>query len=274
MKKLWLTILLTVSLLLVGCNPLNTPPNGGSQFPDGSSGNSESVGESESSGDFENSDDSEGSGDSDDSESGGGSETAEGGGIGYRYFDETSQTLKSIPLLMWKTDGAYPTEYQKNAEIKIDGLRNIRKNDDTVYAFTGWYYDAAYTNAVAGDTLKFSKNGDVTLYAKIVERAKLEGDVVTATVSYMWNDYGDVIDGIEQFPEAMTSGLNIPTEYVEGETVTLPRLNMWRKNSKIIYEFEGWYYDEDLKNKVSGGVIPASLTGNVTLYAKIVAYVN
>lgn len=101
-----------------------------------------------------------------------------------------------------------------------------------------------------------------------------DGNETTYTISYQWNDYGTVYDGIENFPKAMTAGLEFPTEYEAGETVAVPKLNMWKKNSKLVYEFQGWYYDADLKNEVSGEKIPATATGDITLYAKVVAYVN
>ncbi|MBQ7879838.1 MAG: InlB B-repeat-containing protein [Clostridia bacterium] len=253
-KLLWLTVLLAAGLFSVGCNSVNSPSHG-SQHPE-SSGSSENSGEIE------------------DSSSDSGSENFGVCNIVYRCWDETAQSVKQIPAFMWRSAGVYPTEYQENTKTKIDGLRHFRKDNDTVYAFAGWYYDADCTNALTDSTVSDSVRGDITLYAKIVERAKENGDVVTATLSYQWNDYGDVKDGIEYFPEAMTDGVEIPTEYVEGEKTTLPKLNMWKKNSKIVYEFEGWYYDKALKNKVSGGELPATQTGNVTLYAKIVAYVN
>jgi hypothetical protein len=101
-----------------------------------------------------------------------------------------------------------------------------------------------------------------------------DGNETTYTISYQWNDYGTVYDGIENFPKEMTAGLEFPTEYEAGETVAVPKLNMWKKNSKLVYEFQGWYYDADLKNEVSGEKIPATATGDITLYAKVVAYVN
>jgi uncharacterized repeat protein (TIGR02543 family) len=194
--------------------------------------------------------------------------------ISYQYFDEALQTLLDIPSGMWKADGEYPTEFDELTVLEIDGLRDVRKNDDTTYAFTGWYYDAEYENPVLENQVQITALNDITLYAKIVERAKQDGDTVVATISYVWDDYGDIKTGIEYFPEKMTEGLDIPTEYVEGEAVALPKLNMWKKNSRLVYEFEGWYYDENLKNKVTGDTLPATTTGNVTLYAKIVAYIN
>lgn len=92
-------------------------------------------------------------------------------------------------------------------------------------------------------------------------------------ITYQWNEYGTIYNGIELFPEKMTEGLLFPQEYVKGQTLVLPNLNMWRKNAKIVYEFEGWYYDEALQNKVSNAGLSATLSGDITLYAKVLAYV-
>ena len=100
-----------------------------------------------------------------------------------------------------------------------------------------------------------------------------DGDETTYTISYQWNDYGTVYDGIENFPEAMTAGLEFPAEYAVGKTVAVPKLNMWKKNSNLTYEFEGWYYDEALQNKVSNAGLSTTLTGDITLYAKVSTYI-
>ena len=88
--------------------------------------------------------------------------------ISYQYFDEALQTLLDIPSGMWKADGEYPTEFEELTVLEIDGLRDVRKNDDIMYAFTGWYYDENLKNKVTGDTLPAATTGNVTLYAKIV----------------------------------------------------------------------------------------------------------
>lgn len=101
-----------------------------------------------------------------------------------------------------------------------------------------------------------------------------DDEVVKHKITYQWDDYGTIYNGIELFPKEMTKGLNFPQEYIEGQTLVLPKLNMWRKNAKIVYEFEGWYYDGGLQNKVSDAGLSATLTGDITLYAKISAYIN
>ena len=101
-----------------------------------------------------------------------------------------------------------------------------------------------------------------------------EDDAVRSKITYQWSEYGTVYEGIGNFPEEMVKGLTIPTEYAEGKTLRLPKLNAWRKNSKIVYEFYGWYYDEDLKNRVENDELPATQKGDITLYAKFISYIS
>lgn len=116
-------------------------------------------------------------------------------------------------------------------------------------------------------------NSDVSDSSEIGETPPEDGEVVKHKITYQWDEYGTIYNGIELFPEEMTQGLNFPQEYVEGQTLVLPKLNMWRKNAKIVYEFEGWYYDEGLQNKVSDAGLSTTLTGDITLYAKVLTYV-
>lgn len=125
------------------------------------------------------------------------------------------------------------------------------------------------------ESVEFPENSESS-YASdsSVVSAPEEENAVKYAVTYLWNNYGEIYDGIDNFPEQTTKGLNIPTEYTEGKTLVLPKLNPWRKNAKIAYDFEGWYYDEALKNKVESNTLPATQTGNITLYAKFTAYIN
>jgi uncharacterized repeat protein (TIGR02543 family) len=101
-----------------------------------------------------------------------------------------------------------------------------------------------------------------------------EDGAVKYQITYQWQEYGTMYEGIGNFPEATTKGVSVPTEYVEGETLRLPKLNPWRKNAKIVYEFDGWYYDEDLKNRVENDELSATQKGDITLYAKFIPYIS
>lgn len=194
--------------------------------------------------------------------------------ISYQYVDESTQTLKEIPDFLFKPDGAYPSEYQEKKSKSVDTLRAFRKDETTVYAFEGWYYDAEYQNKLTNNALSTSTRGDITLYAKIVEREKRAGDVVTASITYRWKELETVREGIDSFPSAMTDGVVLPTEYVEGVGVSLPKLNRWEQSKKVVYEFEGWYFDEVFKSKVVGTGLSSTQTGNLILYANVAIWVG
>lgn len=85
---------------------------------------------------------------------------------------------------------------------------------------------------------------DLTLYAKIVERAKEQGDVVTASITYSVKLFGVEKTGLGAFPSDMLNGVTLPTEYIEGETISIPKLKNYQESEKVIYKFEGWFYDK------------------------------
>jgi uncharacterized repeat protein (TIGR02543 family) len=174
----------------------------------------------------------------------------------------------NMPDFMWKPNGNYPKRYSENTEIKIDGLRHCRKDEHSIYAFEGWYYDEDYTNLVIDNIILDRQKGDLNLYAKIVERAKMDGDEVVASITYKWNDFGTIKEGIDSFPETMTSGISFPQEYVEGIGVALPDLH------STVYEFDGWCYDIACKNEVSRNAISADKTGNVIIYAALSIWID
>lgn len=169
---------------------------------------------------------------------------------------------------MWKPNGNYPKSYAKGTEVRLDGLRHCRKDENTIYAFEGWYYDENYTHIVTDGILSNTQNGDLNLYAKIVERTKAEGDEVVASITYKWNDFGTFKEGIESFPKEMIQGITLPTEYIEGIGVTLPDLH------STTYEFDGWCYDISCKNQVKDNIISTDTVGNITLYAALSIWID
>ena len=176
--------------------------------------------------------------------------------IDYCYWDSINGIVKEIPDFMWLPRGVYPNEYAENKQQIVDDLRYYRKDNDTIYAFEGWYYDTDYTDKLNANTIASSVGGNITLYAKIVEREKRNGDIVTASITYEWDDFGLGQEGIE----GMTEGINLPTEYIEGEGVSLPKLKTWKQSSKVSYRFVGWYYDSDFSNKLVGELISKTQT--------------
>lgn len=191
--------------------------------------------------------------------------------IEYKWkTDETGEEV-AIPDLMWTPSGNYPTEYTEKTSTEISSLRNIRIDGDTIYVFEGWYYDLQYTQLVEDNTIT-KKSGNVTLYAKISEEDQAQG--IIATITYKWNDFGNVKEGTDTMPEAMVADLIFPTEYEEGVGTGLPSLKTWKQSKKVTYEFEGWYYDAEFENKVVGNVIPTDKTGTLVLYAAIAIWVG
>ena len=190
--------------------------------------------------------------------------------IEYCYLEAMTGDIKDIPQFMWKAQGVYPNEYVEKTEKQIDPLRCYRKNDDTIYAFEGWYYDAAYENKLTSNKINASIRGDITLYAKIVEREKRSEDIVTASIVYALDDFGLGQEGIE----SMTDGISLPTEYIEGEGTVLPKLKNWKQSAKVSYRFAGWYYDADFENKLTDETISEDQTGNLTVYPSIEIWVG
>lgn len=190
--------------------------------------------------------------------------------IGYCYWDSINKLVKDIPDFMWKPQGNYPNEYVENKQQIIDDLRNYRKNNDIIYAFEGWYYDTDYTYKLNANTIDFSMSGDITLYAKIVEREKRNSDIVTASITYQWDDFGLGQEGIEKMKE----GIDLPTEYIEGQGIALPKLKTWKQSSKVSYRFVGWYYDSNFSNQLIGESISKTQTGNVIIYPSIEIWVG
>lgn len=191
--------------------------------------------------------------------------------IEYKAVDEYGNIIDILEL-MRVNGGDYPEKYTEKEGAEISGLRNVRKDAETVYIFEGWYYDQAMNNIVTNNTISKSKTGDLTLYAKISEQEQAQG--VISSISYKWNDFGTVKDGISSMPSAMVEGIEFLYEYEEGVGTELPRLKTWKQSKRVTYEFEGWYYDENFENKVENNVIPTTKEGHLVLYAAIAIWVG
>lgn len=195
--------------------------------------------------------------------------------INYQWeTDEETGELKDIPNAMWKVQGCYPKTYITNQSVKIDDLCNCQKDETIFYIFEGWYYDSEYKNELIDNTVISTQTGDLTLYAKIVEKENIDNEIKGHSITYKWNEFGVLREGINSFPVGMVEELIFPTEYVEGGATRIPILNTWKKSEKVTYEFKGWYYDENFKHKVVDNIISDEHTGNVTLYAEIVVWLG
>ena len=111
--------------------------------------------------------------------------------------------------------------------------------------FAGWYLNAEYTGEVVNVIAK-GTTGDIKLYAKYVD----EGVEVKGKINY------------ELFGATLSEGA--PTEYVQGTV-----LEITATATKAGYIFKGWYLDETMTIEVKE--ISASMTGDITLYAKLEA---
>lgn len=111
--------------------------------------------------------------------------------------------------------------------------------------FAGWYLNAEYTGEVVNIIAK-GTTGDIKLYAKYVD----ESVEVKGKINY------------ELFGATLSEGA--PTEYVQGTV-----LEITATATKAGYIFKGWYLDETMTIEVKE--ISASMTGDITLYAKLEA---
>lgn len=137
--------------------------------------------------------------------------------------------LKSYSITYVYNDGVRE-DVTTNKMIAIpESLEELNRNG---YAFLGWFTDSGCTNEVKlGE--KLTEN--VTLYA---------GWQKVYNVTYVYNDES-------------TPNKNLNNQAALPETLEQP--------TRVGYIFGGWYSDEQLNNKVEGGL---TLSSDITLYAK------
>ncbi len=191
--------------------------------------------------------------------------------LSYAWILETGE-VASIPEKMWKESGKYPKVYQSGKATKIDDLQDIENSEGVFFLFEGWYYDGTYKNRVEEGEIPPTKSGDITLYAKISER-EIDDGKITFSISYKWKDNGEWKD-IKTLPSAVLQGLVFPAEYEKGVPLSLPILPNWNKNERVGYEFDGWYYDEALENKVRGNTLSQDQTGDLVLYTEFLVWIK
>ena len=144
-----------------------------------------------------------------------------------------------------QSQSTYTITFNSNGGSSISSLTNktsIPSNINTAYVptksgytFAGWYTDSGLTTAV---TPGASLSGNITLYAKWSQ----------VTYSIAFNSNGG--SSISTLTNKTSIPSNINTAYVP---------------TKSGYTFAGWYTDSGLTTAVTPG---ASLSGNITLYAK------
>ena len=137
--------------------------------------------------------------------------------------------LKSYSITYVYNDGV-KEDVTTNRMIAIpESLEELNRNG---YVFLGWFTDSGCTNEV---TLGEKLTENVTLYA---------GWQKVYNVTYVYNDG------------------STPNKDLNNQTVLPETLEQPTRDGHI---FGGWYSDEQLNNKVEGGL---TLSSDITLYAK------
>ena len=174
----------------------------------------------------------------------------------YAASTPESFVIECIPLdgsgakIYYNTNGGNVIE--SSSVCKTCGIREFpalpvpTKNDAS---FAGWYYDEKFNKRFEGTTTKDVKylekydiNGciigyeDITLYARWIPNIQCPNEI-SLTVNFETNG-GSKVDKVVLTSRNITNfKLNIPIPTKEN------------------YNFNGWYYDIDLKNKVDLSMI-------------------
>ena len=132
--------------------------------------------------------------------------------------------------------------------------------ENTNYTFAGWYSDENCTISVSSaNTLSKTVTGDVTYYAKFVEKPKYT--VSVDSVTYPATESGGTVN---------VNGSGTSVTAYQDSTVTI--------NAVAVdgYGFVGWYTDEDCTNEYSTDTSTSVTVGssNTTYYAKFVQQHN
>ncbi|NMA65572.1 MAG: hypothetical protein GX957_04930 [Clostridiaceae bacterium] len=119
-------------------------------------------------------------------------------------------------------------------------LVTLKPKTRTGYTFTGWTVESPSSLVINGDTFVMPEE-NVTI------RVNWEGKDVTI----IWDTKGH--------------GTLAPTTHKVGETLTMPHPTDTTYN---MYEFVGWYMDEDLQRPYTSSYVPITDVGTYILYAK------
>ena len=163
---------------------------------------------------------------------------------------ETDTLSSNVTLYAkWTTGGSYTITFNSNGGSSISSYTgtNIPSNVHTAssykptksgYTFDGWYTNSSLTTlATAGSAL----TGNITLYAKWLHNY---------TITFNPNGGSSI---------SSYTGAKIPSNVHTASAY---------KPTKSGYTFDGWYTNSSLTTRATAG---ATLTGNITLYAKWVS---
>lgn len=161
--------------------------------------------------------------------------------------------------------GNYPTSYVEGEEVIISPLQVYCNEQNTVYAFEGWYYDADCTKLVEDNKLSQNETGDVILYANISKTNK-----IVQSITYQACLLGE----IQEVPmEMFLSNGYYPTSYIVGEETTISNLQDYRVNNNLSYQFKGWYLDSNCTIPLTNNTI-TNQTEPIVLYANLLMWVK
>ena len=156
-------------------------------------------------------------------------------------YAKWNETAKQKYTLTFNTNGGSSINSLTREEGTVVALSSYKPTKNG-YTFDGWYSDSALTQKVTSVKL----DGNKTVYAKWTTKSSDDsGTVPTKKYTITFKN----IDGSE-------IGSVI---YTENTTIDL-RQHVPKKNG---YEFEGWYTEKELINKVTS----IKLTKNTVLYA-------
>ncbi len=95
----------------------------------------------------------------------------------------------------------------------------------------------------------------------------------TYTITYKYNALSGEIEDIP--PQMFKVDGNYPVSYVVGEETKIDDLGIWKQSSRVSYEFEGWFFEPMCSQESAfDGVIPATQTGDITIYASVAIWVG
>ena len=186
------------------------------------------------------------------------------------YYDITYSavldgTKQDVPQTAWKENGAYPKQYERGKETKVDNLKAYydasTDTQNVKVLFQGWFTDEACTQAFEGITSK-TRNA-LTLYAKLTT----ETEPIEYTISYYVISEDGAVKSLAEWEVLKAQNGEYPTAYVCGAVTTVDALQNVPNGENKRYSVSAWYTEEACENEFAG--ITVETTGNIALYATV-----
>lgn len=163
--------------------------------------------------------------------------------------------------LMYNNDGVI-------TKVNVKDKQNLLTPTKEGYVFEGWYLDAAFTKKVEGNTT------DVLSFTPVYDDNNCLTSYEDITIYAKWS----------KIPDTCTDKVNtdITLTYVINESESKKATISVSNNENLLdvsregYKFAGWYYDEELTNKVADLTFTQKFAENgclvgyedITIYAK------